>query len=104
LTPRRYSIRGPLSSIDTTNHASAKETNRMSEKLLKFLLSELQTVRIICHAENCGVVTELPLAILAQRQEKKEPRCPHCNASFDPGKTEKDFLIEFAKAVQQLVA
>lgn len=38
----------------------------MSEHLLKFLLSELKTVRIHCRAACCGGVAEIPIDRLGQ--------------------------------------
>ncbi len=52
----------------------------MSEKLFKFLLSELSTVRIICG--SCGVVTETSIDKL--ESVFKGGQCPSCKASISP--------------------
>ncbi len=54
----------------------------MSKKLLSFLLSELQTARVVCKA--CGVIVELPLAKLTDGGRGFARKCVSCNADFDP--------------------
>ena len=52
----------------------------MSRKLLIFLLSELQVVRVICKAEGCGAVSEVGIA---QAEEMfAEPYCKRCRTGF----------------------
>ena len=55
----------------------------MSEKLLKFFLSELKTVRLVCHGTRedtgtpCGLTMEMPIEQLASifpHNSCKEPR------------------------------
>lgn len=52
----------------------------MSRHLLAILLTELQTVRVLCRKANCGAVFETPLAELARR---RLVRCPICGADWD---------------------
>lgn len=51
----------------------------MSEHLLKFLLSELSTVRLVCRAKHCGMVAEMPVEKLAAKQHGA---CPFCGQEF----------------------
>jgi len=50
----------------------------MSERILKILLSELKTVRLLCQAKGCQGITELPVSKL-----KKGMTCPLCREEFD---------------------
>jgi hypothetical protein len=51
----------------------------MSEKLLKIMLAELETIRIVC--KDCKTVFEFPLDNLekAFRTKDKTWECPHCH-------------------------
>ena len=49
----------------------------MSKKLLSFLLSELNIVRVRCQGEKCGgTVVEIPLHLLAEKYNAG--KCPVC--------------------------
>lgn len=54
----------------------------MSDRVLKFLLSELKTVRIIC--PHCEAVAEMPIDRLATRFET-ERKCLGCGESYGFG-------------------
>jgi hypothetical protein len=53
----------------------------MSEKLLKFLASELMGVRVHCPNKKCGTVVELSLKRLEKGLEDAD--CPACGTLFD---------------------
>lgn len=73
----------------------------MSEKLLKFLLHELTSVRLTCR--KCQTSVDLPLAVLADPSHPGIP-CPGCSQPAvllrPPGK--EDALTRLAKAVNDL--
>jgi hypothetical protein len=55
----------------------------MSERQLKFFLSELQVVRVLCQGRNgvgCAGVVELPIDRLAERY--RDQKCPLCGADI----------------------
>ena len=54
----------------------------MSEKLLKFLLSELKIIRVRCQSQLCGAIIEVPAAKVAEMF--KHLCCPICNANLLP--------------------
>lgn len=55
----------------------------MSEKLLKFLLSELDTVRLVCRHKGCDAIVELPMEALA-RSSFNAFVCPVCQNGIQP--------------------
>jgi hypothetical protein len=68
----------------------------MSEKVLRFLLSELETVRLICR--NCKIVIEMPTSKLADTDSGIS--CPTCRAFFPKGQNkEEDHLGDLARAI-----
>ena len=69
----------------------------MSRKLLAFLLSELNTVRILCR--KCSAVAEMPLADLGRQPGHA---CRFCNAPFSlPPKNPGPFAA-LAQAIGEL--
>jgi hypothetical protein len=54
----------------------------MSEKLLRFLLSELKTVRVICNGKvngkSCGMIYEMSIESLSNHID----HCPVCHQKF----------------------
>lgn len=75
----------------------------MSEHLLKVLLSELSTVRVVC--KKCGAVFEMPLDRLAAAFRKTAQCCPFCGAGFhlfNPQGHAADVLGPFAQALADL--
>jgi uncharacterized paraquat-inducible protein A len=50
----------------------------VSEQVLKVLLEELATARLIC--QQCKAVTEVELARL--ERQATAPKCPLCNTAF----------------------
>lgn len=78
----------------------------MSEKLFKFLLSELSTVRLVCKDKSCGAITEMTLEKLRTRFSQSDPCCPVCRAEFgDPATSStSNPLRDFAQAVRALQA
>jgi hypothetical protein len=72
----------------------------MSRKLLAFLLSELQTVRVICKNSACRGVIELPLSHLAAKLH--DATCPLCHQPFiQLRKREDNPFALFGKAVEE---
>lgn len=51
----------------------------MSERLIRIMLDELQTVRLVCQASKCSGVAEISVSQLAT---KADPKCPACGASL----------------------
>lgn len=73
----------------------------MSEKLLKFLLSELKIIRIVCKKDTCGAILELPLRQAGRRHQHFE--CPVCGTDFRADASDKrNHLEELADAVKRL--
>lgn len=89
----------------------------MSETLFRFLLSDLEKVRLVCQNERCGAVVEISFDRLAAQFNEK---CPGCERQFfgafthdqnplrrlaeaikDIRKHPKDVQIEFAIPVRQ---
>ena len=54
----------------------------MARRLFALLMSELETIRIVCH--KCGGAAEVTLERLAQR---KDARCQLCGEDFKPPET-----------------
>jgi len=52
----------------------------VSKKLLRFLLSELKTIRVRCKNDCCGVITEFVLERL--NTPELTERCPCCHAEW----------------------
>ena len=57
----------------------------MSEKLLKLLLSDLRTIRIVCR--KCGAAVEIPIDCIGNTGEVFCPGCP----------TDKKTVLRYAK-------
>lgn len=69
----------------------------MSEKLLKFLLSELRTIRICCKGKRlngaeCGAVFEFRLEHLSAAFPNK-CECPFCQTTFQAATAEHPFRL-----------
>lgn len=76
----------------------------MSRKLLAFLLSELETVRLICQRPTCKGVTEFTIDKMGERFEsQRSPECPICGAIFTgiPGGYE-NYLVRLSKAISAM--
>jgi len=71
----------------------------MSERLFKFLLSELALVRVTCTRKNCNWTVEVPMENLARVAHSK---CPMCDGMFDVDQLHSNPFSEFARAVEQL--
>jgi hypothetical protein len=66
----------------------------MSERLFKFLLSELHTVRVLCKNPKCGMTSELPIALLRNYGNT----CHHCQALLcDPSRNDLKSFAEVAE-------
>jgi len=74
----------------------------MSEHVFKFLLSELNTVRILCQSLKCKGVIEIPLSELAKDSHYEHMKCKLCGNDFDPNSTGKSKLVEFACAAEEM--
>lgn len=75
----------------------------MSEHLLKIMLSELATVRVLCKSSTCGAVIEMPLADMPRMLALGE--CPVCHASFRvPSSSGPDLLAALARSIQAVQA
>lgn len=76
----------------------------MSETLLRFFLSELDVVRVICGTKDCGGVYEVPLARL--EGDKNKPQCPLCYRPFTylADREQKSPLHALASAIATLRA
>ena len=73
----------------------------MSEKLFKFLLSEITLVRVHCRNDVCGGVIEIPIEKLGT--VFRNCSCPLCHRQFDQGNWHGDnLLMIFAEAVKRL--
>lgn len=71
----------------------------MSEKLIKFLLSELKTVRVHCRHKGCGAIIEIPTADLGRKFGGGH--CPICQQLLQlPG--DNNGFIQLAEAVKNL--
>lgn len=75
----------------------------MSENVLKFLLSELTTIRVHCRARQCGVAVEIPIDQLEQRFRGMD--CPVCHAQLLAATPDGDnAFINLAKAVRRFTS
>lgn len=80
----------------------------MSEKLLKFLLGELKTIRIHCqgahrNGEKCGAIIEVAMDRLGETF--KNCLCPFCYTPFqwrDQAGADHNLFHELAKVVENL--
>jgi hypothetical protein len=70
----------------------------MSKHLLSFLLSELETIRVICRHDSCRGIIELSIEDLARRQPTK---CPFCNGDWDY-RGDRGPLAKYADAIADL--
>lgn len=73
----------------------------MSEKILKFLLDELKTVRLVCQATGCGAAIEFSCEHLQQTPTK----CPVCGAHFfdvASDKPQRDYIKNLLLALHHL--
>jgi hypothetical protein len=74
---------------------------RMSETTLKFLIQELETVRIICKNEKCGAITEVKVKNIDRTFA--DYKCPACHSTFfvKNSRSEKpdDFLEKLREAL-----
>lgn len=55
----------------------------MSEKLFRFLVSEIKSMRVICKNKDCGTVLEIPLKKL--EDGRGEIQCPVCKNWLQKG-------------------
>lgn len=73
----------------------------MSEKLFKFLLSELNTVRV--HCRNCDAIIEIPFDKIGSTFPSCA--CPLCRHTFDTGTWESGHLFQIlAEAFRRIKA
>jgi hypothetical protein len=73
----------------------------MAEKQLRFRLSELKTIRVICRQPVCGAIVEIPIEAL--EKVFSEPRCPVCESSFAESISTLGHAIHVLSAVRDLV-
>ena len=73
----------------------------MSRKLFAFLLSELQTVRVICARGKCGGVVELPVSNL---YSVGSARCPKCGEHFDTTGQEPNRFSKLKQAIEDALS
>lgn len=76
----------------------------MSRKLLAFLLSELEIVRLICQRPGCKGVTEITIEKMGERFDVQAvPECPLCGGKFTgiPGGYD-NYLVRLSKAIKGL--
>lgn len=78
----------------------------MSERLLKFLLAELTTLRIRCKRSTCTGVIEMGVSQLGNLSLSE--KCPVCGQMFDfretIGTVERNYLQELGKVIDKLNA
>jgi hypothetical protein len=72
----------------------------MSETVLKILLGELTTVRVVC--KQCGSALEVTLAQAATRQPSEPTLCPGCGTCLRPVGAGGDDLQTLAEVLQRL--
>lgn len=71
----------------------------VSEHVFKFLLDELDTVRIVCQSSVCGAVLEIPVGDVP-RVFQQIGRCKVCGADFDRRTAENpNSVVDLAKAI-----
>jgi hypothetical protein len=74
----------------------------MSEKLFKFLLSELAVVRIHCKASNCDGIVETPIIHLQTKYFSG--LCPLCQTQLLPdSRNGLNSLAKLCQAITDLV-
>src|SRR5437870_13180410 len=89
-------------------YASFFWNQAMSETILKILLSELQTLRIVC--KSCGAVVEMRVGSFDRKGKQGEMRCPGCNIEIRVGRADQnhappaDALDSLADAWKKLAA
>jgi len=72
----------------------------MSRNLFALLLSELQTVRVICPHKGCGCVTEVSVERL--RTKFEFAKCPICGYGIGgSGDTNNSPLYRLAKIIEE---
>lgn len=71
----------------------------MTETTLRFRLSDLKTIRIVCQDSKCGTVIELTPAKMAKGMEQAQ--CPGCHKELTFGR-EADEYQNFARAIREL--
>jgi hypothetical protein len=71
----------------------------MSEKLLKLLLSDLTSIRIVCR--KCGAAVEVPIDRLGNAGDVYCPGCPRDEKTV-LRYAKRDDLINLAAAITQL--
>ena len=70
----------------------------VSRKLLAILLSELQTIRLICKRHNCGGIFEVAASSLASM--RSPPICPLCGHPFvNPTSQHQSHIGELARVM-----
>lgn len=73
----------------------------MSEKLFKFLLSELKTVRLVCNNPRCGAVIEL--TVERMRAKCEFAQCFVCKEDFfGPHGSQLNPLTKLADAILEM--
>ncbi len=73
----------------------------MSEKLFRFMLSELKFVRLLCQKPDCGSVTEVSLEKL--RNGAAAWTCGGCGQNYFSGAAHTESPIShFAKSIQAM--
>jgi hypothetical protein len=86
----------------------------MSEHLLKILLTDLQTVRLVCKGvkkeapeKPCGAVFEFPVAEVGEVFPDGTGRCPFCGIAFqwsEPNGKKRSPFVLLAEALEKLKA
>ena len=79
----------------------------MSEKLFRFLLNELKTIRV--HCGHCSVTVEIEIDLLEQKFKTRS--CPVCQEKFELDRVPNDYnpfrelakVAEFFEAVKDQV-
>jgi hypothetical protein len=75
----------------------------MSERMFRFLLSELKIIRLVCKSPGCNKVTEVRLEDLAPPgMLRKFIKCPFCEADYDPLSNGESAIHKFAAAAKLL--
>lgn len=73
----------------------------MSEKLFRFLLSEIRTVRLVCQNPECGGVAEVPITRMGNTPAVNE--CRICSRHYFSGQLEHNNpIMKLAAAIREL--
>ena len=72
----------------------------MSEKLFRFLVSEIAVLRVICKNPKCGAVMEVPLARM--RDWTGIIKCPACEVAVQRGSEPDNYLANLADVLLKL--